>query len=314
MALRTRRPTGIQPYPFTVAAGTPSAGKTYTLIQGSASPLVGESYVLTLGEESPDSFQGVAGSDFQMVEHDGTYDDILTQIREVKALPRIDDRPNYFAFDGGTALYNLIRSQAQTIANQRAALNAKRTRSAVPVGDVKLTGDLWELIRDQWNAVIAEMRTMDGPSAMSVRLEEKTVSINGVETAEKVWRMRAGDNLQYDATVVVEMVRRGDYVLTKRNSPGTGFRGDQPWRDFTLDALWRDMGIGTEAFGVRSFEQARLDPSLTSDKSGRDWIAELSGVSSTGVRGLLAEAEAAHASQDVLETIRSQVPRTVTPE
>jgi hypothetical protein len=313
--LRTSKPQPAQPYPFLVVAGTPSAGKTYTLLEAARSDLIGRTFVLTLGEERPDAFREIAGDDFEMIDHDGTYDDMLGQIREVKAEPMVDGKPNYLAFDGGTALHTLIRSQSQAIANRRAVTAAARHRSPIPVGDVKLTGDLWDMIRDQWATIIHELRTMPGPTAMSVRLEEKTVSIDGVETAEKVWRMRAGENLQYDATAIIEMSRRGDYVLTKQNTPGSGFMGNRPWPDFTLDAFWRSVGLGTKEFGVRRFETPRLDPSLTTDTTGRDWLTELAGITSgEAADQLLAEARAANAAPDVLESIRARAARTVTIE
>lgn len=308
MPLRTSKPTGQMPYPTTVIAGGKGAGKTSQLVLASGSPLVDQSFILTVGEERPDAFLGMGDADFQIVEHDGTFADILDQVREVKALPRRDGRPNFFGIDTMSAIWNLLLEQGQTAANRRAQLAAQRARSAAPVGPVKMANEDWEALRRDWGTLLNLLRTMDGPVAMTARLEELTVTVNGEATAEKVWRMRADPNLGYEVTAVIEMARRGDYTLTKLNDPQAGFAGPRSWPDFTLDAFWRDMGLGARDFGPRVVETARVDPSLTADSTGRDWIAELSGATTIAkLRLLLAQAKGANASPEVIEQIAGEL-------
>lgn len=310
MPLRTSKPTGQMPYPTTVIAGVKGSGKTSQLVLASASDLVGRSFLLTVGEERPDAFAGMGGADFEMIEHDGTFADILDQIREVHATPRGEDgRPNFFGLDTMSAIWNLLLEQGQTAANRRAQLAAQRQRSAAPVGPVKMVNEDWEALRRDWGTLLNLLRTMDGPVAMTARLEELTVTVDGVATAEKVWRMRADPNLGYEVTAVIEMARRGEFTLTKLNDPAAGFSGPRPWPDFTLDAFWRDMGLGGHRdFGVRVVETPQVDPSLTADSTGRDWIAELAGATTTGkARLLLAQAKGARASAEVIADIEAQI-------
>lgn len=304
MALRTSKPSGVTPYPTTLIAGAKGSGKTYQLVQASASALVDRSFILTLGEERPDAFTAIPGTDFEMVDHDGTVEGILDQVREVRGVARRDDRPHYFAFDGISAFHHLLLDQAQAAANRRAQAAAQRARSAVTAGNVRLEGQDWDAIRRDWNTLLNLLRTMDGPVGLAARLEERTATLNGVETVEKVWRVDADKNLPYEVTAVVEMSRRGEFTLTKYNDPQAAFAGARPWNDFTMDALWRDMGIGSRDFGVRTVEVARVDPSLSADATGRDWLAESAGITTRAqALRLAAEARGARAPQDVIDAI-----------
>lgn len=311
MPLRTSKPSGQMPYPTTIVAGGKGAGKTTQLVLASASDLVGQSFILTVGEERPDAFAGLNGADFQIVEHDGTFADILDQVREVRETPRRDGLPNFFGLDSVSAIWNLLLEQGQTAANRRAQLAAQRQRQTGPIAPVKMANEDWEALRRDWGTLLNLLRTMDGPVALTARLEELTVTVDGVATAEKVWRMRADPNIGYEVTAVIEMARRGEFTLTKLNDPQAGFAGPRPWENFTLDALWRDMGLGHRDFGTRVVETARVDPSLTADSTGRDWIAELAGATTPAAARLLAaKARGANADPAILAQIDAQAAAT----
>lgn len=306
---RTTRPTGEIPYPCTIIAGGKGTGKTYQIALASASQLVDRTFLLTIGEEEPDAFASLEGQRFEKVEHDGTFLDVLAAIRELKTEPRTDDRPHFLGVDSMTAIYNLLLDSAQMSANRRAQAQALARRQSAPVDNVELKNEDWSAMRRDWNTLLNEIRTWDGPTAMTARLEEQVISVNGVATSERAWRMRADPNFAYEVSDVIEMARRGEYTLTKQNDPDARFAGVRPWPNFTLDALWRDRGLGSRQFVQRKIDYARLDPSLLADGTGRDWVAELAGLTETAdIRRLLAQAKAANASPEVIAIITSAAP------
>lgn len=321
MPLRTERPTGVMPYPTTILAGAKGTGKTFQIAKASASPLVDRTFVLTLGEERPDAFLAVEGARFEMVVHDGTIQDIIEQVREVREVERRDDRPHLFALDSVTAIWNLLLEQGQTAANRRAQLQAQRQRAAAPTGNVKLEGQDWDALRRDWGTLLNLVRTMNGPSILTARLEEALVTTGGEMTTEKVWRMRADPNLGYEVTSVVEMSRRGEFTLTKHNDPLALFAGARSWPDFTMHAYWADMGLGHREFTTRTVESGHVDPSLREDATGRDWVAEMAGVTKSGAaRLLIATARGANADSGTIAQLEAaaaaleQSPQTVTSE
>ena len=83
MTLTVRKPTGLPAWPVLLLAGVEKSGKTYAAAQASASDMIGHTYWIGFGEQDPDEY-GQIGQ-FDIVEHDGTYRDLLRAIDDVKA-------------------------------------------------------------------------------------------------------------------------------------------------------------------------------------------------------------------------------------
>ncbi|MFD6811895.1 hypothetical protein, partial [Streptomyces anthocyanicus] len=78
--LKTRKPTGIVPWPLVLIEGEEGSGKSYSAAEFSASDLIGQTYWIDLAEGSADEYAAIEGADYEIVVHDGTYRDILEQI------------------------------------------------------------------------------------------------------------------------------------------------------------------------------------------------------------------------------------------
>jgi hypothetical protein len=301
MSLRLSRPSGKPSWPFLLIAGGPGTGKTYLSCLASASQLVDETYVLTLGEIRPEEYGAIPGAEFWQVEHDGTYESIYQAVYDVAALPR-NRRPNLFILDTGSALWDLLVGRAQLAANERAAASAARAKRPAPEGDQKITGDLWDSVRDDWYRVINLMRTMDGPTIITARMEERSVTQNGVPTAEKAWRIRGESNLPFDVTAVVEMVRPGERVLTKIASAAHPQTEPRVWPKFDVEALWLELGLDRTDVEARQYDMPVIR--AVEQPVERDWIAEASTLSSRqAVAKLASEASAARAPRAVIDAI-----------
>jgi len=71
--IKSRKPTGVVPYPVILLEGPEKAGKTWAALLLSRSERVGQTYVLDLGEGSADEYGAIPGVRYEVLEHDGTY-------------------------------------------------------------------------------------------------------------------------------------------------------------------------------------------------------------------------------------------------
>ena len=88
MTLRTRKPTGVPSWPLILLAGEAKTGKTYRAAEFTGDENVGRAFWLDLAEGCADEYGLVPGADYEIVDHDGTWIDIVTQVAEVREVAR----------------------------------------------------------------------------------------------------------------------------------------------------------------------------------------------------------------------------------
>lgn len=268
MTLRTRKPTGRPPWPILLLAGRPKAGKSYAAAAATASPLTGRALWIPIGEDDPDELAGIPGTDFEVVEHDGTYRDIVQAIRAAVAELAGDDRPGIIIVDSMSGLWNLLTDEAQESANQRAARKAAKYNKGISEDDAPISMDLWNRAKKRWTAVLDVLRSHQGPVILTARLDE-TAEVNdrGEPTGRKQWKVQAHKSLPWDAGAIVEMPEPGTAVLTGcrslRMPVPVGEHRTLP--DFTVEKLWTAMGMADGA-SARTHSAATAERSLHADQ------------------------------------------------
>src|SRR5690242_8022331 len=105
---QTRRPSGKPPWPIVLIAGVEKAGKSYAAALASGSDLVGRTLWYGIGEDAPDEYARVPGADFEIVEHDGTYRDILAALEWGAAQPRVNGKPTLLVVDSFGRAWDLL--------------------------------------------------------------------------------------------------------------------------------------------------------------------------------------------------------------
>lgn len=237
MTPRTREPTGLAPWPIILIAGAEKAGKSYDCAKASASDLIDRTFWLGVGEDDPDEYGAIEGARFEILVHDGTYQQMLAQLREVVALPK-GEKPHLIVLDSGTRLWELFSGEAQQ--------NANRRKKAGVDGEAQITMDLWNKASDRWYVIIDLLRSHEGPVLITARLDVVTVlDAAGKPTKEKTSKIKAQKSLLFDVGVVVEKPSRGKTYITGSRSlkvdVPVGVR--QNMADFTVDSLWRALGV-----------------------------------------------------------------------
>ena len=244
---RTRKPTGKPPWPILLLAGGEKAGKSWSCAEASGSDLIGRTFWIGIGEDDPDEYGAVPGADFEIVNHDGSYRDILAAITWAAQQPPTDGKPNLLILDSMTRLWDLLCDMAQDQANGRARRKADNpsTRQAAAQSDSEadIHMDLWNIAKDRWGHVIEALRQHQGPSLVTARLEEVTVMQNGKPTKEKALKVKAEKSLPYDVGGIVQMPERGSAFLVGVRSARLQVPSRMPLPGFTVDKLWRQLGL-----------------------------------------------------------------------
>ncbi|WP_336026790.1 hypothetical protein [Geodermatophilus sp. FMUSA9-8] len=86
--LPTRKPTGRVPWPCVLLEGEEKAGKSWALAQLSTSDRIGPLYWIDLNEGAGDEYGAIPGARYELVEHDGSYAQVLAAVQAVKAEAR----------------------------------------------------------------------------------------------------------------------------------------------------------------------------------------------------------------------------------
>lgn len=290
MTIATRKPTGRPSWPLTLAAGGEGSGKSFLAALASASDLIGQTYWIGYGEADPDEYGLIPGADFDIVQHDGTVNQVKAIVRELASQPK-PDKPTLIVLDSGTKLWDAISENAQLDANNR----QKRQ-------DATITVDIWNKHKAHWRAIIDALREHDGPVIITARYEEVAEIVKGKPTGEKVWKVKAEKGLPYDVDAVIHMEERGKYVVSKVRSVRLQLDKPNEWPDLTMDAFWRALGLHETETGKSAYST----PTQEVDDSGRDWLTELADadgdVDLINALGLAARAAGAQAA--VLNMIR----------
>lgn len=258
---KTRKPSGKPPWPIMLIAGAEKAGKSYACAAASASELVGRTFWVGVGEDDPDELGALPGARFEIVEHDGTYRDVLAALTWAQQ-QTAEGRPNLIVLDSATRLWDLLCDEQQHVANKRAERKAAKFNKPLPDEDATITMDQWNTAKQRWAHCIDTLRDHNGPSLVTARLESVTVlDGKGQPTTDRTWKVKAEKSLPYDVGVTVELPRRGEAFLTGvrslRYKPSDKGRDEYP--DFTVEKLWTDLGLAEEG-ATSERHHAAIDP------------------------------------------------------
>ncbi len=241
MTLKTRRPTGMPPWPILLLAGVEKSGKSYAAAAASGSEMIGRTLWVGIGDDDPDEYGAIDHARFEIVEHDGTYRGILNAARDAQQALAGDKEPGLLVLDSATRLWNLLSDEAQATANARAAKKGNASDADRPI-----SMDLWNTAKQRWQHVLDCLRDHDGPSIVTARLDlTAVVNEKGDPTKEKVWKVQAEKSLPYDVGATVELPSPGEALLTGVRS--LRVKGAQtqrrPFPGFTVEKLWQEMGL-----------------------------------------------------------------------
>ncbi|WP_420123875.1 hypothetical protein [Nakamurella sp.] len=253
-ALRTRQPTGRVPWPLILIEGQEKSGKSWACAELSASPRVGQTYWIDLGEGSADEYGAVPGARYLIVEHDGSFGQILAAVEAIKAEAQraatAGEPPVVLVIDSMTAEWDLLKSIADAEARRRLAKKGKRLG---PDEEPKISMDLWNDINSRHRRLMTHLMTFPGIAVITGRGKEVAALDSGGRPIEgsKEYKVEGQKNLAFDATVWVRVSRDHPPLVVGARSVHAGI---QPGVDRPRPA----PGLTLEKV---VFEILRCDPS-----------------------------------------------------
>ncbi|WP_406153260.1 hypothetical protein OG217_05910 [Streptomyces sp. NBC_01023] len=269
---KSRKPTGKPNPPIILLTGLEKSGKSYEAARGSGSELIGRTYWIEIGgtEGTADYYGLIPGASYEIVPHDGSYQDILDAIRWVNHQPRVDGKPNMLVIDSMTSLWDMLSDEIAMYARNRAIAKAQRNRSRIPTLDdpVVIDSDLWNRAKDRWGEVLWLLRRHQGPCLLLARTEIVTAFEHDKPTRNTTRKVKAEKNLPAAVDAIVDLHAIGEAWLTGVRTlhmdikPGES----QRFHDFTVDTLLRRLGLQDAA---ESRSTSELRPDATLQESGQ---------------------------------------------
>jgi len=286
--IRTRKPTGTVPWPLILIEGPEKTGKTYAAAALTASTKIGTTYWLDLGEGSADEYGAIPGADYDIIEHDGSWAQImqaLTAVRvEADRAAAAGEPPIGLIIDSMTTEWDILkdwttRRAAKSSSNQQAL---KRD----PNAEVRVPMNLWNEATARHRKFMELLMTFPGPVVMTARGKE----IAAVDTdgrpipREKDYRVEGHKTLGFDASVCIRLSRETAPMIVGARSLAVGVRPgvDKPRTipDMTLEHIVfellgcgkstqpRNIAVPKPELSVSQIRDRALELAKDGDKDG----------------------------------------------
>lgn len=227
-ALRTRQPTGVVPYPLVLVEGAEKAGKSWAAAMLSASDKVGQTYWIDLNEGAADEYGAIPGTRYLVVEHDGTYAQILAAVEAVRAeAQRAKDAgepPVVLVIDSMTALWDGLKDWVSERAKGKPS-NQKKLQQD-PAAELDVSRNLWNDAGSRHSRIMNLLLTFPGIVVVTARGKE--VSSTDPSTGQpfrdgrKEYRVEGQKGLAFACTVWVRMSRESRPIVVGARSVHAG--------------------------------------------------------------------------------------------
>ncbi|MGW0587422.1 AAA family ATPase [Streptosporangium sp. NPDC002607] len=286
--INTRQPTGRAPWPLILIEGGEKSGKSWAAAQLSASEKVGQTYWIDLGEGAADEYGAIPGARYLVIEHDGTWASIMTQVRAVREeadrAAQASEPPVVLVIDSMTAEWDLLKDWAANRA--KGSQTNQRRLQQDPHAEIQVTFNLWNDATARHRKLMTLLMTWPGIVVMTARGKEVAAMDASGRPVEgsKEYKVEGHKTLAFDASVWVRLGREHPPLVIGARSVHAGIRPGvdkpQPMPDFSLEKLvFEALRCGAES-------QARQ---FTPPEAGAE-SPELDDLSPAAQR-LLAEAE-----------------------
>lgn len=249
MTLKTRKPTGAVPWPLILLEGAEKAGKSWACAELSASEKVGQTYWLDLNEGAADEYGAIPGARYLVIEHDGTWTDIMASVVAVRDEARraadAGEPPVVLVIDSMTAEWDLLKEWAANRAKGSQA-NQRRLRQD-PHAEVQVPMNLWNDATARHRRLMTLLMTFPGIVVMTARGKEVAAMDASGRPVEgsKDYKVEGHKSLCFDASVWVRMSREHAPLVIGARSVHAGLRPGvdkpQPINDFSLERLIFDL-------------------------------------------------------------------------
>lgn len=270
MTLRTRPPTGVPGWPMILMEGPDSVGKSYQAAQFTGSDKVGQAYWLDIGEGAADEYINVPGADYLIVEHDGSWLDIMTQLREAAEAEKGSEKPPVLVVDSASNVWDMLKAWTDTRA--RASKNGKRILAADPDAEVSASPNLWNDANSRHHQFVKALQQFPGIVVLTARGRE-TIAMDKdgrPDPRNKDYSVEVNKFLPFRVSAHVRLSRDNPPLVVSFRSATNGLRPgvDEPKRypEFTLEHLVFDV-MGLKSAATRDVTELVTDEMALAEKA-----------------------------------------------
>lgn len=207
--IKSRKPTGEIGYPLILMSGDEKAGKSLVPVVMSRSERVGMTYWIDLGEGAADEYAVLPGSKYEVIEHDGSYREILEQItavwHEANRAFRENEPPIVLVVDSMSAEWTMLVNWTNDRA--RRSRNGQKVLNQDPDAEVDPTPNLWNDANKRHGRIMNLLMTFPGIAIVTARGKEVTEFENGAPTKNKVRAVEGQKGLASDSDCWIWMNR-----------------------------------------------------------------------------------------------------------
>jgi hypothetical protein len=255
MTLKTRKPSGVVPWPLILVEGGEKAGKSWACAELSTSKRIGQMYWIDLGEGSADEYGAIPGADYLIVEHDGSFAAIYAAVEEIYKLAQkalmAGEKPVALVIDSMTAEWDLLKDWATNRARDSKTNKVKLAKD--PNAEIKVSTNYWNDANARHRKLMRLLMTFPGIALMTARGKEVAAMENGQPIeGKKEYRVEGQKTLGFDASCWIRLARDEPPIVVGARSVHTGIR---PGRDEPL-SLPEDWSLEWVIF-----EALKCDPS-----------------------------------------------------
>jgi hypothetical protein len=178
---KTRKPTGVPPWPVVLVEGYEKSGKTWAAVLASASPGISATYWLDVCEGAADEYGAITGADYEIVEHDGSFNDIMAATDELdrwgEAVLAAGKPPICIVVDTIGEIWEWLKDWANDLA--RSTRKARETLARDPNADITISPAHWNMANARFNAYVRRLKRFHGIVILLAQGKEVAVIENG---------------------------------------------------------------------------------------------------------------------------------------
>src|SRR5437879_5256840 len=216
---KTRKPTCLPAWPVILVSGEEGSRKSSTAAQLSADDRIAGMYYLEIGdgETTADEYGRIPGVKYEIIDHDGTWRDIMEQIEAhwqiAKDAEAVGAGPIALVVDAMSGVHAMLSDMADTRARRRLATQLAKAHDDPDLAwsserEVPIGMDLWNLAKKRHVEFMHWVLTWPGPVVLISAEDVVTVmDAAGNPTKEKAWTVRSRKDLPKQVGVHIRMYR-----------------------------------------------------------------------------------------------------------
>lgn len=267
MPAQVRRPTAESRWPRVLLTGEEGTEASWLAAEFTGDTRLAASFWLEVGQDAnADLYAQARGADFEVICHDGTWEDLYAQLCAVWEDARDAAEAGYpsaLVVTSMSGVWSML-TDAADIKERRRHGDMLRVRSLDPAKayasevPVEIAPDMWKLMTRRHGQLMSKLLTWPGPVIMTAR--EK-------RSADGHWQLKAHEQLGFDCTAWIRLSREDQPEIivldTAQHQRMTRPEREALRSQFTLAQLvweWSGCSTATRVPAVRQFDADQVMP------------------------------------------------------